>query len=456
MDKSNEPLETAHGNQQENLLPRPRVLGLEVRFIGLISFLSLLVFVTALLILLYGLPWLGYPGWMDREYNRAMQTLDRLANVQKDYLIRTIQDHLQETHLLATTLQRDEVVQSILTTGINRQSQWRHESRQQAWIAANEKFYHFFMPSLQNMGFRNYRVVEMATRQIILSGIPEEIGQLWQNERLLRGVMATSKVYALPEGWEGKNENVLAMAAVIKSEEATEIQGVVILEFPLARQRWTLQKTFENQWVSSETIILSQEGEHLNAVVFPFQEGALSRRFENPVFAMSAKGYEGVGDGVDDRNNEVLMAYRHLRLYPEWGWGLVAKVDLAEVLEPVYRVIRLALGIGLVALFLFIIATSVFTRRLTRPLRQLTAVAQRVAAGERQLTVPLQGRDEMALLGHAMNRLLATIERQLAELEERVAERTLELSTQLRARYHTEQLLRESQARFGAILDNTN
>jgi two-component system phosphate regulon sensor histidine kinase PhoR len=83
-------------------------------------------------------------------------------------------------------------------------------------------------------------------------------------------------------------------------------------------------------------------------------------------------------------------------------------VELGAVLA-----IAVALGIGL---FL--------TRRVTRPVSRMRATAQRMAAGDLDHRVPVHGRDEVAELGHALNRMADALREKVQALESQRAEIT--------------------------------
>ena len=75
------------------------------------------------------------------------------------------------------------------------------------------------------------------------------------------------------------------------------------------------------------------------------------------------RGESGTVVGLDYRGVEVLAAYEWL---PELGWGVVAKIDIAEVRQPLVRAGLMVSGIAL-----FAIAIGVgFIIRLTSPLIQ--------------------------------------------------------------------------------------
>lgn len=87
--------------------------------------------------------------------------------------------------------------------------------------------------------------------------------------------------------------------------------------------------------------------------------------------------------------------------------------------------------IQLVALFLTILAGSVIfyllKNRLERPLAQLTQAAHRIGEGDYGYQVPVEGHDELALLGSVVNHMSNSIDRIHKDLDNQVKQRTEEL-----------------------------
>lgn len=93
--------------------------------------------------------------------------------------------------------------------------------------------------------------------------------------------------------------------------------------------------------------------------------------------------------------------------------------------------IRRLRAIQLVALFFTISAGSVIfyllKNRLERPLAQLTQAAHRIGEGDYGYQVPIEGHDELALLGSVVNHMSNSIDRIYKDLDNQVKERTQEL-----------------------------
>lgn len=134
----------------------------------------------------------------------------------------------------------------------------------------------------------------------------------------------------------------------------------------------------------------------------------------------------GHGQGIvhDRRGAAAVAAWRPL---PALGWGMVVKIDSDEAFAPAARLRRitwlalagfLALS-GLTAFFL--------GRRLSRPIRDLTGVADRIAAGDLSRRAPREGSDELGRLARAFNEMTDALAGARRDLEVQVAARTQEL-----------------------------
>lgn len=69
----------------------------------------------------------------------------------------------------------------------------------------------------------------------------------------------------------------------------------------------------------------------------------------------------------------------------------------------------------------------IFKRNITRPLEALTYAAKRVASGWRETPIPIVGADEIGDLSRALAQLTNELNETIAKLEDRVAQRTIQL-----------------------------
>ncbi|ARA91897.1 hypothetical protein AWN76_001085 [Rhodothermaceae bacterium RA] len=79
---------------------------------------------------------------------------------------------------------------------------------------------------------------------------------------------------------------------------------------------------------------------------------------------------------------------------------------------------RAMIAVALLAVVLALLLGAIFTDRLVRPLRRMTARVERIGAGDYGTRLPADGRDEFARLAAAINRMAAEVEQSMAVLRE--------------------------------------
>jgi rsbT co-antagonist protein RsbR len=125
---------------------------------------------------------------------------------------------------------------------------------------------------------------------------------------------------------------------------------------------------------------------------------------------------------------EVVGSYEALR---EPAWAVVVEVPRAVA----YRDIVNDIGISaLILLGAAVVSGGIgvyLARWLSAPLHRLTRLAERIAAGERDLRVAVRGPREVEILAHAFDTMTMQLEQNLETLEQRVAERTADLQAAL-------------------------
>ncbi|MGH7407000.1 MAG: two-component system histidine kinase PnpS [Candidatus Methylomirabilales bacterium] len=92
-------------------------------------------------------------------------------------------------------------------------------------------------------------------------------------------------------------------------------------------------------------------------------------------------------------------------------------LPMTEVAKAATSVRRSVAAGGLLALGLALAVGLFISRRVTRPVTEMQAVAHRMAEGNLDQTVPVTGRDEIAELGHALNRMALRLREKIQDLE---------------------------------------
>lgn len=117
------------------------------------------------------------------------------------------------------------------------------------------------------------------------------------------------------------------------------------------------------------------------------------------------------------------------RSYEPWGLTLVVASDEARAFAPLESAMRLSLALAFVLLGLAGALLFFLAQRLSEPLMRLASFAKALGDGERGLSVPEGGKDEIAVLARSFNEMARKMDALTTGLEARVEERTLELSS---------------------------
>ena len=133
------------------------------------------------------------------------------------------------------------------------------------------------------------------------------------------------------------------------------------------------------------------------------------------------RGQSGTVVEDDYLGHETLQAYAPVDL-PGLNWSIIAKIDTSEAFAPVSAFTRTLVLSTTLIIFVVCIAAMLLARLFVRPIRRLEAGAQQISAGDYDITLRVQSRDEFGDLTVAFN----DMSRNLAIKEELLAEQRRE------------------------------
>jgi signal transduction histidine kinase len=138
------------------------------------------------------------------------------------------------------------------------------------------------------------------------------------------------------------------------------------------------------------------------------------------------------------QGKEVLSSYA---LVPGLDWAVVVDRPVEEAFEPVYAAIFRTSALLLVGLGLALVASFFVARRVVRPLHILREGVERIGSGNLAYRLELKTGDEIEVLADEFNKMTSQLQESYSNLEQKVEDRTRELSESLEQQTATSEIL---------------
>lgn len=117
----------------------------------------------------------------------------------------------------------------------------------------------------------------------------------------------------------------------------------------------------------------------------------------------------------DDRGNAVIGCYSPIG---DTGWGILSSQPQSELTQKVKSITAKILTINVLALILMIAALIVLSGRITKPLKQLTAVTNELVKGNYDVDIHADSQDEVGELARGMSVLVAKLRTYIIYIDE--------------------------------------
>ena len=143
-----------------------------------------------------------------------------------------------------------------------------------------------------------------------------------------------------------------------------------------------------------------------------------------------------VGPNIQDQ--EVLSSSALIR---ELDWAVIVDLPVAEAYEALYASIMRTSALFLIGLGLSLVASFFLARRIVQPMRVLREGVERIGTGDLGYRLNLKTGDEIEVLADEFNRMTSQLQESYANLEQKVEDRTHELTESLSQQTATSEIL---------------
>lgn len=420
--------------------------------------------VTQLLTVLaifYGIPGTSYLGEYRHMREEVFAELGTVADLKKAEIERWVKDIRNEALKFAGSGATRGAVARILPSGrVARPAASRRET-----TATLEEIIAFL--GGERASYRSIRIADARDGAVVFSTVPSEIG------RDVSGDAGFLKIRRarLDEHLDIRRDPLTGRVSLSVCREILrpgETTGGVPMAVMLAdvdpeEMAALILHAGAGLGESGEVVLVNQDRVALTTLKNPLKGGVIARPLETRIEALpvvkAAGGAEGVIVTEDYAGVPVLAAYRHIRISPDSGWGIIVKRAQREVFAPLQEKMYLYAALSAISVLLVVAISFLLARSLSLPILRLSEAAAAVESGDLSARAPEGTGDEVGDLGRTFNGMVSRVQGWHEELGFEVAARTAEISLaneELRKEAAARNRAEEARERANAELEEKN
>lgn len=314
-----------------------------------------------------GVPFTPYPGRQRQQRVEAFGSLNLIADLKKDRLLRWIEERRNDGHVFAN----NDLTET--NTGLLRATmrQFAAEGREGAELWAlmrEEESYRILLEFLDTVRstygtYNRIQIADAETGAILVSTDNADLGANVSHQPFFSEVLKIDYVSHITMG--PSQRPALYFGHAIKDKEGG-VSAALVMEVNADKVIKPMLHTGEDLGEKGEALLVNQDVRILTSLKHPLADGSTARPLEYQITAqpavLAARGEEGIIESEDYRGEPVLAAHRHIRVSSERGWGMVVKQDEAELFAPLRQDAIYTFWIGLSGIVAVVGLTAVVAR----------------------------------------------------------------------------------------------
>ncbi len=401
-----------------------------------LSFITLVVatlFVMELLGLM-GIPFSNYPGRIALQKTEAFRSLSQIADLKKERFLLWLQERrndacvIAESKLVAENISRLQNRIYDLASSNNDEGDIWARVRQEPLL---KKLTNSLLHTWDKHGmYQKIQIADIKTNKIILSTNDSDVGA--EGESFVpfsKALLSFDEIVSDVDIHFDKTADFHIFRA-IRDETGSAI-AILIMHINFNDFIHPMLRAGSGLGNSVQTLLVNQSSQIITSLAGTLPDGKIAEplkyKARHIAAVYAARGEEGIIQADDYRGASTLAAYRHIRVTPEFGWGLVVKRDTAEVLTSVHEDIINTVLIGLCGILSAIFLASIVAHKFTSPILSLAKTAEKVADGDLHARAMVKENDEVGVLAATFNSMIERIQDWTKELEKQIADRTADL-----------------------------
>ena len=127
------------------------------------------------------------------------------------------------------------------------------------------------------------------------------------------------------------------------------------------------------------------------------------------------KGERGTDIILDYNGNQVLSSFDKIE-FASFNWAIISEIDEPEAFASIYRNTMFMLMLMLVIVIVIVLVGVFIGNRMTKPITEISSVAQRVAEGDLTIHVAKTSNDEVGHLQEAIEQMINNLSRMVGNI----------------------------------------
>jgi signal transduction histidine kinase/CheY-like chemotaxis protein/HAMP domain-containing protein len=409
---------------------RPRVFrSIRARVVVSFCLLFALILATVQIMSIYGIPFTEFEGRKGQRKVNAFGELDLIADTKKERLLHWLRERRNAAHFVAANELVEVNVAHLLATlpkfeaaggGVDSWHLLRQEKSYGSLVAFFEKirFAYGFYESI--------RIADAQTGRIFVSTRAADLGADASSHAGFKGALSSGSGYVSDMELNQQGSGPFFYISDIIKSEGVKVDAVLLLEVNAEKVMKPMLHTGEGMGKEGEVILVNRNAKLLTALKHPLPGGNPAKLLEYQIKSepalKAAKGENGAIEAEDYRGIPVLAAYRYISISPDWGWGMIVKIDRKELLAPLREYLDYSALLGLAGIAAVILFAIILSGNLTRPILSLSRAASRLGSGDLSVRCGLKRDDEIGTLSSAFDSMADTIQESVAGLKKQARE----------------------------------
>jgi PAS domain S-box-containing protein len=417
-------------------------MGIRARMLASFGLILSLSVCLVIYVMVFGVPFTTYTGSYGQERAAAFRHLSLIADLKQDRLELWFKEREGDAAILTDRDLMGESVghaRQLLLQGL---AQGKSPDELKSLLLADRQVAQLdWVLKLFQGAYHPYDEIQFAewdTGAIFASTREEQVGTRIEKDIRLSATSAPSgrmNIIVSNEAGTDRAQLIVSNPILGKSSSTNPVGNpvaVAILRVQTDGFIKPMLYTGEGLGRTGEIVLVNKDGWNLISLKFPLKDGRKPKPLEYQITAKPAilalSGQQGIVSADDYRGVPVLAALRQIEMGPGTHWGMVVKMDEAEVLGPLWLHTFWSLITGLIGL-LGIIALAAFSAdKILRPVRNLSQTAEEVERGNFTVRAHVQSAGELAALTSTFNSMVERFENWHTELEQQVSDRTARLN----------------------------